>query len=234
MGEADRILARAEEALQRHGGHSRLQRRALQRMVSAGAIKAKRLAWVSAAFLFGVPLFAIFVQPLGIGGVILAAMAYAGAALGALLWPAGAREVSDAALPTTALAQLPLSTEMWLAKQRPALPPPAQRLVDGIGLKLEQLVPQLNRLNEKEPAAFEIRRLIADELPELVRGYERVPLHLRRDGQNGMSPDKQLIEGLAVVDSELDRMSTQLAAGDLNALATQGRYLELKYMGEPD
>jgi hypothetical protein len=228
---SDEILARAEQALQRHGGHSRLQRRALERVARSGIVKAKRLAWLAAGFLFGVPLFALFVQPLGIGGVILAAMLFAGLALGALLWPAGAR---IAALPTatTALAQLPLSTEVWLANQRAALPPPAQRLADGIGLKLEQLAPQLQRLDDKEPAAFEIRRLIADELPELVRGYQRVPDHLRRDGVNGMSPDKQLIEGLTVVDSELNRMSTQIASGDLNALATQGRYLELKYQGD--
>ena len=85
-----------------------------------------------------------------------------------------------------------------------------------------------------EPAAMEIRRLIADELPELVNGYLRVPQHLRRDGLNGMSPDKQLVEGLTVVDAELQRMSEQLASGDLHKLATQGRYLELKYQGDPE
>jgi hypothetical protein len=228
---SDEILARAEQALQRHGGHSRLQRRALERVARSGIVKAKRLAWLTAGFLFGVPLFALFVQPLGIGGVILAAMLFAGLALGALLWPAGAR-IAELPTATTALAQLPLSTEVWLANQRAALPPPAQRLADGIGLKLEQLAPQLQRLDDKQPAAFEIRRLIADELPELVRGYQRVPDHLRRDGVNGMSPDKQLIEGLTVVDSELNRMSTQIASGDLTALATQGRYLELKYQGD--
>ena len=47
-----------------------------------------------------------------------------------------------------------------------------------------------------------------------------------------MSPDKQLVDGLTVVDSELTRISEQLATGDLNKLATQGRYLELKYQGE--
>jgi hypothetical protein len=61
-----------------------------------------------------------------------------------------------------------------------------------------------------------------------------VPKHLRRDGLNGMSPDTQLIEGLNVVDAELQRMSEQLASGDLYKLATQGRYLELKYQGDPD
>ena len=111
------------------------------------------------------------------------------------------------------------------------MPPPAQRLADSIGVKLEQLTPQLQALDEKEPAALEIRRLIADELPELVTGYLRVPNHLRRDGLNGMSPDKQLVEGLNVVESELQRMSEQIASGDLQRIATQSRYLELKYQG---
>ena len=88
-------------------------------------------------------------------------------------------------------------------------------------------------LDENEPAAAEIRRLIADELPELVRGYGRVPEALRRANTNGMIPEKQLVDGLSVVDSELTRMSEQLARGDLEKLATQGKYLELKYQGDP-
>ena len=228
---SDDVLARAEAALDRHSGRSRLQKRAFERVAKAGVVKAKRVAWLTAGFLFGVPLFALFIQPLGIGGILLAAMAFAGSILAALLWPAG-NIVAPEALPQTALARLPLSTEAWLASQRRALPAPAQRLADGIGVRLEQLSPQLANLSEKEPAALEVRRLIADELPELVSGYQRVPAHLRREGLNGMSPDKQLIDGLAVVDSELARMSEQLASGDLTKLATQGRYLELKYQGE--
>lgn len=230
---SDDVLARAEAALQRHGGRSRLQQRAFSRLIDAGKIKAKRVIWLSVAFLFGVPAFALLVQPIGIGGFLLAIMAWMGLALGAVMLPAGLR-IEPEKLPTAPLKSLPLSTEAWLAGQRRALPPPAQRLVDGIGLKLEQLAPQLQSLDEKEPAAFEIRRLIADELPELVSGYVRVPEHLRREGLNGMSPDRQLVDGLGVVESELQRMSEQLAAGDLHKLATQGRYLELKYQGEAE
>lgn len=230
---SDEVLARAEAALQRHGGRSRLQTRALSRMVTAGKIKAKRVAWLTVAFLFGVPAFAAFIEPIGLFGFLLAIMAYFGLALAAVLMPAYAHVPAEK-LPTAPLKSLPLSTEAWLANQRRALPPPAQRLADGIGLKLEQLAPQLQTLDEREPAALEIRRLIADELPELVNGYMRVPDHLRRDGLNGMSPDKQLVEGLSVVDSELQRMSEQLATGDLHKLATQGRYLELKYQGDSD
>jgi hypothetical protein len=63
----------------------------------------------------------------------------------------------------------------------------------------------------------------------LIEGYTRVPLNLRQDSSNGPAPDKQLVEALGVVDSELARMSADLASGDLQKLATQGRYLELKY-----
>lgn len=226
------VLARAEAALNRHGGRSRIEKRSVQRLLNAGRIKFKRLAWVTAGFLFGVPLFGLLVMPLDIGGIILAGMAFMGLALAALLWPVRSLDVQPDALPQVALPQLPHSTESWLAAQRRALPAPAQTLVDGIGLQLEALAPQLASLDEKSPAAYEVRRLMADELPELVQGYQRVPAHLRKEGRNGMSPDKQLVDGLIVVQSELDRMSLQLASGDLDKLATQGRYLELKYQGE--
>ena len=58
------------------------------------------------------------------------------------------------------------------------------------------------------------------------------PGERRREGRDGPSPDRQLIDGLAVVDGELARMTAQLASGDLHKLATQGRYLELKYKGD--
>ena len=76
-----------------------------------------------------------------------------------------------------------------------------------------------------------MRRLIGDELPELVRGYQSVPHALRRADTDGMMPERQLLDGLSVVDGELTRMSEQLARGDLERLATQGKYLELKYQG---
>ncbi len=161
---------------------------------------------------------------------MLAVIAFLGLALAAVLFPV--KQVASTILPQTELAQLPLSTEAWLADQRRALPPPAQRLADGIGMRLEQLAPQLDRINDKEPAAAAVRRLIAEELPELINGYQRVPPHLRTQQINGLSPDKQLLDGLAVVDSELERMSAQIAVGDLNQLATQKRYLEIKYQGD--
>ncbi len=50
--------------------------------------------------------------------------------------------------------------------------------------------------------------------------------------RDGRSPDRQLVEGLRVVDEELGRMGADLAHGDLHRLATQQRYLEIKYRGD--
>jgi hypothetical protein len=62
-----------------------------------------------------------------------------------------------------------------------------------------------------------------------------VPDHLRREESlGGRTPENQLVEGLDIVESEISRMTRQLAAGELDALATQGKFLELKYRGDED
>lgn len=177
-------------------------------------------------------LIGTFITPLGIGGFFLMLVTMAIAFFGILGWPQ-ASEPTPEQIAKSDLPQLPSQTERWLEAQRPALPAPAQRLADEIGIKLEALGPQFAQLDPREPAAFEFRKLLAEELPELVEGYKRVPEAMRREIRNGgSSPDKQLVEGLRVVDEELVRMSEQLASGDLDKLATQGRYLELKYRSE--
>lgn len=228
---SDEILAKAEQALGRHGGTPRLAQRAAQRKRAAIRGKIGRMALLAGAIAIGLPAWGLIVGPVGTTGLMLAVLAFIVGAVAIGAWPS--RDLAPGeVVPTTELALLPLRTEEWLARQRPALPAPAARLVDGIGVRLETLAPQLQRLDEREPAAAAVKRLIADELPELINGYGRVPAHLRREGLNGMSPDKQLLDGLAVVDSELARMSEQIASGDLNQLATQKRYLEIKYQGD--
>ena len=228
---SDDILARAEEALRRHGGVSRHNQRARHRTLRSAKGRAKRVFWFLLGLAVAVPLWGLIIGPLGISGIVLAGIVALAGSILLLGFPRGIKGLSSD-LPQTELAMLPLRTEEWLVDQRKMLPPPAQRLADGIGVKLEILSDQLRSLDDKEPAAIEIRRLVAHELPELVNGYGRVPAHLRKTGLNGVNPDKQLIDGLNVVDSELQRMSEQLASGDLTKLATQGRYLELKYQGD--
>src|SRR3546814_12534489 len=73
------------------------------------------------------------------------------------------------------LKSLPLQTEIWLESQRKALPAPAIKLIDSIGVRLETLSPQLQSLDQNEPAALEVRRLHPDHLPERDPGYPSIP-----------------------------------------------------------
>ena len=229
MNSADEAIARAEAVL------ARVSQRGVRKRVGRAGRRAVRATKYALAGVAGILLAAIvigFFAPLGVSGVMLTMLAMMGA-MALAIFLSAEPDITVEALPKSPIKTLPNQTARWLDQQRAMLPAPAQKLSDGIGLKLEALVPQLQTLNENEPAAAEIRRLIADELPELVRGYGRVPEALRRANSYGIIPEKQLVDGLAVVDSELSRMSEQLARGDLEKLATQGKYLELKYQGDP-
>lgn len=232
MPDPQRVMADAEALLQRVSPEGRQRaRRDRQRRTAAALRTGRRLLVATAAVFLAALLWGVAIGPIGqlgfLGALVAMAVAWA-----AILLAARSPVETPERLVQSDLARLPGRTEAWLQAQRPALPPPAARLVDGIGQRLEAIAPQLADLDPAEPAAAEIRKLLAEELPELVQGYRRVPLSLRRDGRDGIAPDKQLLDGLGVVESELDRMSEQLAAGDLHKLATQGRYLELKYKGE--
>lgn len=228
MSRSDRVLADAEAVLRRHSDRGQsLSTRARQRRNAGLMRKVKYAFWAVLAILLGSAV-AGFAVPLGTTGVMIALGVMIAAVLLIALAPTEGR-VKTEALAQTELAALPLKTEIWLENQRKALPAPAVTLVDSIGVKLEILAPQLERLGDQEPAAQEIRRLLADHLPELVTGYQSIPAPLRREERNGRVPEKQLVEGLSVIDAEISRMSESLASGDLDKLATQNRFLELKY-----
>jgi hypothetical protein len=133
------------------------------------------------------------------------------------------------------LVRLPARTEAWLEYEGRSLPPGAQRYLDRITLHLQALTPQLQALEPRSAPALEIGRLLGEELPELVRGYHNVPKAFRRQPLNGgPSPDRQIVDGLATVSEAVERLHSELASRDLRALATQQRYLDLKYKGDDD
>lgn len=123
------------------------------------------------------------------------------------------------------------NTELWLESQRRALPAPAVRLVDHIGMQLDALGLQLERIDDAQPAAVEIRKLVGEHLPELVSTYTAIPAHLRGEARGGTTPDEQLAESLDRISGEIDSVTRQLASGTIDDLAIKARYLDYKYGG---
>lgn len=219
---------RKHRRTRKRGGFSRWVRAWLQGMFATfvlipgfvAAAIAAGLIWWKAVFLLGPVL--LFGSWLGILYVTL------------FKRPAPPRLEAENINPA-GLAALPQQTETWLEDQRRALPYAAEGCIDTIVNQLEMLGPQLRLLDAKSPAAFEVRRLLAEELPELVRSYQKVPKALAQlASHGGPSPERQLIDGLNTISTQIGRMHEQLAASDLHALATHHRYLELKYKDDAD
>lgn len=143
------------------------------------------------------------------------------------------RRSSTRALPKADILALPARTEEWLEEQRHALPSSTRDTLEQLLQRLEVLSVQVQGLDAQSPAAFEVKRLIGEELPELVRGYQKVPRSMRGiEAHGGTTPDRQLSEGLSTIDAQLEQLQVRLASEDMKALATQQRYLEMKYRGD--
>lgn len=179
------------------------------------------LAVVLSAFLFG-----MFVAPLGFLGIVVTALAAMTAMAFLSSWPRE-REPTLEALPQVALPALPAQVEDWLETQRKALPAPAVREVDRIMAQLDALSPQLKKLDPTSPMAEDARRLLGDHLPRLVRSYAEVPATHRASPE----ASAHFREGLKVVGTEIDRMTTTIARESLTALEVEGRFLETRYKG---
>ena len=177
-------------------------------------------AMIAGGFLFG---------PRGVEGLI-AAPAVLFASWAAILYWYFGRKPSARTIGKADIGQLPAQTDAWLEEQRRALPSAAQERVDTLVLRLEALTPQVATLAADTPSAQEIRRLLADELPELVRGYVKVPVAFRQQPlYGGKTPEVQLLEGLETIEQQIGDVHKRLAGDDLHALATHQRYLDLKY-----
>lgn len=125
--------------------------------------------------------------------------------------------------------QLVARTELWLESQRPALPAPAAKLVDDLGVQLDALGKQLAHVDPAHPAAAETRKLVGDVLPETIEAYNRIPAHLRTEERAGSTPDAQLTDSLTKISREIDSVTRQLAEGSLDDLAVRTRYLDYRY-----
>ena len=234
VSEVDRVVAQADAAIDSmrfRNHHIGMKSRALKR--AHGWRKLGRMLIAAGAVVVGAALFGALIQPLGFVGIFATLLLICGAVMAFAVWPKFPELRADE-LPKVDLKQLAGRTEIWLEAQRPALPAPAKTLIDGIGVQLDLLAPQLQALDPATPAAASIRKLVGEDLPELIGGYRRIPEPLRRETHAGRTPDDQLVEGLKLIEREIGSAARSLAAGKLDELATRQRYLELKYQGAGD
>ena len=235
MNDPVRVPSQAETMIQRVSPEGRARalkeqrkrqqarNRIITRCVLASILVAIALAAVNA--------WLVPVTPL----ILAAAVAILAASWAGIGYAARPRALTAAHLSGAGLVALPGATAAWLEAQRPALPPPAVQLVDRISARLEAMTPQLATLDPREPAADSVRRLLSTELPRLIDHYRAIPETLRADSRDGaVSPDARLVDALGIAETQIGRMTEQLATGAFDELATQHRFLELKYEGDAD
>ncbi len=229
MTDVDRQVARSAELLARTDSRNR---RGLARHHRSQAIgqRLTRIAVADAVILVAAVIIGL-IMPIGLLGAVGVMTLLIATTLALAIFPTSPAPTPEK-LRSVELKALPAQTERWLETQRPALPAPAMSLIDQIGARLDTLSPQLATLGEEEPAAAEVRKLVGEQLPEFVKGYTRVPAGLRGVERNGKTPDAQLLDGLRLIEREIGEMTSQLAEGDLDSLATRGRFLEIKYRGD--
>ena len=123
-------------------------------------------------------------------------------------------------------------TELWLEAQRPALPAPAQTIVDQLGVQLDALGVQLQTIDASHPAMAEVRELVGEYIPETIDNYRKIPAHMRKEAHAGKTADERLVDSLTKLSGEIDRVTRRLAEGALDDMAIKSRYLEYRYGGD--
>jgi len=237
--ESDRILREAKTSLavQREGGTHRPAPRGASIGKASAEVKTKAL--LKKVRNIALALLALYVGA-GITGAIIGGIGFWGVMALFVLSPlifllfANSEKVETPKreeLKQGNPHQMVARTELWLEAQRPALPLPAQALVDQLGVQLDALGLQLKGLGDNEPAMAEVRELVGEYIPETIDNYRKIPQHLRQEEYAGKTADQRLTESLTKLSGEVDRVTRRLAEGALDDLAIKSRYLEYRYGG---
>ncbi len=228
--DSSRIMTEARASLvrQQAGGRRSIGQRSAEIKRRHYGRKVARMAMAIAVILFGALVAGLVIDGIGFTGLVVTFLAIVGALAFFGTFPR-MKVPTLPSLNTGDVRTMVGRTELWLEAQRPALPAPAVSLVDQIGVQLDGLGVQLEGIDPAEPAVGEVRRLVGEHLPGMVESWRRIPSHLRREERGGLNADQQLSDGLGKISKEIDEITRQLAAGDLDALAVRGRYLDYKY-----
>ena len=235
--ESERILREAKRSLavQRDGGTHRPGPRSIGKGSAELKMKSllkrvRNIALAIFAIWVGAGIAGAFVNGIGFWGVMAVVIATAVAVAVFSSFPK-IRTPKRAELKQGNPQQMVARTELWLEAQRPALPPPAQAIVDQLGVQLDALGLQLKGLGDNEPAMAEVRELVGEYIPETIDNYRKIPAQLRTEEHAGKTADQRLTESLTKLSGEVDRVTRRLAEGALDDLAIKSRYLEYRYGG---
>ncbi len=230
--QSDAIIRAAGQSLahQRAGGRrvGSIGRQSSQLKWNHFGKKLGRILLVIAGIWLASSLISLFVSPIGLLGLV-ATVLISVVAFGVLATYPKMQSPTLGNLAEGDVKTMVGRTEMWLEKQRPALPPPAVKLVNHIGLQLDALGMQLKDVDPLHPAVRDVRKLVGEHLPQVVDGYRKIPDHLRYEDRAGSTPNKQFMESLGLISSEIDSVTRQLASGAIDDLAIKTRYLDYKY-----
>lgn len=206
---------------------------ALTKRRVARVLKALLLMVISAVLIVPTMIASgLLLGPRGVEGIFLAPLVVI-TVWSLIVYLMFGRKTGSKTIAKAKLGQLALQAELWLEEQRRYLPSAAQDKLDSLTLRLQSLTPQLETLVADAPGARELRHVLAEELPDLVRHYRKVPDRLAREPlYGGKTPERQLVDGLATLDEQLAILQDQLAKDPMHALAAHQRYLELKYKRE--
>ncbi|MBI1402391.1 MAG: hypothetical protein GC147_04175 [Porphyrobacter sp.] len=237
--ESDRILREAKTSLavQREGGTHRpaprgasIGKGSAELKMKALLKKVRNIALAVVAIWVGAGIFSAVIGPLLFWG-FMATLVATVVAVGVLGVFPRVKVPKRAELKQGNPGQMVARTEIWLEAQRPALPAPAQVLVDRLGVQLDALGLQLKGLDGDHPAMAEVRELVGEYIPETIDDYRKIPAHLRGEEYAGKTADQRLTESLEKLSGEVDRVTRKLAEGALDDLAIKSRYLEYRYGG---
>ncbi len=235
--QSDQIMSAAGKSLQiqREGGTHRPGD-----SIGQGSAGAKRKNWMNRAKYFAGAVLTILVSA-SIAGVVLNGIGFTGVMMVALAVMAAAFVFGNypkVKIPKrTELTQgnpkqMVARTELWLEAQRPALPPPAAKIVDDLGVQLDALGLQLETVDANHPSVREVRELVGEYIPETIDNYRKIPEHLRKEAHAGKNADDRLTDSLGKLSGEIDRVTRRMAEGALDDLAIKDRYLEYRYGGD--
>lgn len=233
----EEMVARVDEVMSRiplltpftRGSREVAIRRARRKAERAGR-KAMRMALTIISVIVGTVIWGLFVGPVGTGALMALVLATICAMIALGTFPRDTAP-EPMKLANAKPAVLPAQVDLWLDAKRRALPALAAPKVDAISAQLAALGPQLAAVPAGDPTALELNRLLGKHLPDLVDRYEKVAPAQRKAASipGGPTIERQLVDGLGLIEAELARVNERLGADDRDAFAIQGKFLETRY-----